>query len=88
MKAYGKVDVLIHVFLTLALAAGEWSTSRLDRFTPGERVPYTHLTGDWVGPRSDLDYMKKNPYRDWNADSSAVQPLVSRRTDWAIPGIK
>jgi hypothetical protein len=27
MKAYGGVDVYIHIFLTLALAGGEWSAS-------------------------------------------------------------
>jgi hypothetical protein len=39
MKAYGRVDVEIHIFLTSALAGGEWSASRPGRFTPGERVP-------------------------------------------------
>jgi hypothetical protein len=32
--AYGGVDVSIHIFLTSAL--GEWSASRLCRFTSGE----------------------------------------------------
>jgi hypothetical protein len=27
MKAYGGVDVQIHIFLTLALTGGEWSAS-------------------------------------------------------------
>jgi hypothetical protein len=35
------VDVLIHIFLTSALAGGEWSASRPGRFTPGERAPGT-----------------------------------------------
>jgi hypothetical protein len=50
MKAYGGLDVLIHIFLTSALVGGEWSASRPCRFTPG-----THLTGGWVGPRAGLD---------------------------------
>jgi hypothetical protein len=37
MKAYGGVDALIHIFLTSALAGGEWSASRPGRFTPGEK---------------------------------------------------
>jgi hypothetical protein len=32
MEAYGGVDVKIHIFLTLALAGGEWSASRPGRF--------------------------------------------------------
>jgi hypothetical protein len=57
MKAYGGVDVYIHVFLTSALV-GEWSASRADRFTPGERGPGTHWIG-WVGPRTGLDDVEK-----------------------------
>jgi len=38
------------VFLTSALDGGEWSTSRPDRFTAGERVPGTH----WVDGKMSL----------------------------------
>jgi hypothetical protein len=38
MKAYGGVDVYIHIFLTSALVGGEWSTSRPGRFTPGKEL--------------------------------------------------
>jgi hypothetical protein len=34
MKAYEEVDVYIHIFLTSALAKGEWSASRPGRLTP------------------------------------------------------
>jgi hypothetical protein len=57
MKAYVGVYVLIHIFLTSALAGGEWSASRSDRFTPGERSPGTHWIG-WVNPRAGLDVEK------------------------------
>jgi hypothetical protein len=55
MKAYGGVDVKVHIFLTLALGGGEWSASRPCRFTLGERAPGTHWTGGWVDPRAATD---------------------------------
>jgi hypothetical protein len=58
MKAYGAVDVYIHIFLTSELV-GEWSASRPCRFTSGERDPGTHWIGGWVGPRAGLDAMEK-----------------------------
>jgi hypothetical protein len=51
MKAYGGVDVWIHVFLTSALVGGVWQTSRPCRFTPG-----------WVGPRAGLENMEKRKF--------------------------
>jgi hypothetical protein len=54
MKAYGGVDVYIHVFLTSAQAGGEWSASRPDRFIPG-----THWIGGWVDLRAGLDEVEK-----------------------------
>jgi hypothetical protein len=38
MKAYGGVDVYIHVFLTSALVGAERSASRPYHFTPGDRA--------------------------------------------------
>jgi hypothetical protein len=52
MKTYGGMHVQIHIFLTSALAGGEWSASRLYLFTPGERTPGNHWMGGWVGPRA------------------------------------
>jgi hypothetical protein len=40
MKAYGGVNVWIHIFYISALVGIEWSASRPGRFTPG-----TH----WIG---------------------------------------
>jgi hypothetical protein len=54
MKAYEAVDVYIHIFLTLALAGGEWSASRPSRFTSG-----TRWIGGWVDPRAGLDEVEK-----------------------------
>jgi hypothetical protein len=59
MKAYGGVDIQLHVFLTSALVGGEWSTSRPDRFTPGGKVPVTHWIGGWVDPRTCLHDVEK-----------------------------
>jgi hypothetical protein len=56
MKAYGGVDVYIHIFLTSALGESEWSASRLGRF-----IRDTHWIGGWVDPRAGLDDVKK-----WN----------------------
>jgi hypothetical protein len=55
MKAYGGVDVQIHIFFPSALAGGEWSASRPYRFTPGEKATGTHWIEGWVGPRAGLD---------------------------------
>jgi hypothetical protein len=52
MKNYGEVDVLIHVSLTSALIGSKLSTSRPDRFTPGEGALGTRWIGNWVGPLS------------------------------------
>jgi hypothetical protein len=62
MKAYGGVDVKIHIFLTSALVGGEWSGSRPGRFTPGERAPGIHLIGGWVDPRAALNDVEKRKF--------------------------
>jgi hypothetical protein len=41
-------------FLTLALVGGEWSASRLGRFTPEKRTTGTHWIGGCVGPITSL----------------------------------
>jgi hypothetical protein len=45
----------MHIFLTSALAGGEWSVSRPGRFTPGERISGLHWIGGWVEPRVGLN---------------------------------
>jgi hypothetical protein len=62
MKAYGGVDVCIHIFLTSALAGGEWSASRRGRFTPGERSAGTHWIEGWVDPRASLHDVEKRKF--------------------------
>jgi hypothetical protein len=62
MKAYGEVDVQIHIFLTSALGGVEWSASRPGRFTPGERAPGTRWIGGWMDPRAGLDDLEKRKF--------------------------
>jgi hypothetical protein len=62
MKAYGEVDVQIHIFLISVLAVGEWSVSRPGRFTSEERSLGTHLLGGWVGPRAGLEDVENRKF--------------------------
>jgi hypothetical protein len=57
MKAYGRVNVYIHIFLTSALAGDEWSPSGTGLFSPG-----THWIAGWVGPRAGLDDVEKRKF--------------------------
>jgi hypothetical protein len=89
MKTYGGMNVLIQVFLTSAVVGSEWSASRPGHFTTAERNRVTHLTGGWVGPEiglNDMERRKSYPYQDSSSDPSAVQPVTSRYTDYAILG--
>jgi hypothetical protein len=62
MKAYGGVDVQIHIFLTSALVAGEWSASHAGRLSSGERIPGAHWIGGWVDARAALDDAEKRKF--------------------------
>jgi hypothetical protein len=62
MKAYRGIEVKIHIFLTSAVTAGDWSASRPCRFTPGERAPGTHWIGGWVDTRAGLDDVEKRKF--------------------------
>jgi hypothetical protein len=55
MKAYGEVEVLLH--LTSALDGAEWSASLPDSFTPGKSPPV--WIGGWMAPRAGLDAVEK-----------------------------
>jgi hypothetical protein len=88
MKAYVRVDVYIHIFLTSALAGCEWSDSRLGRFTHEEEAPDIHWIGGWVDPRASLDDAKNRKFltlTGLETRTSVVQPVASRYSDKAIP---
>jgi hypothetical protein len=53
------VDVQTHVFLTSALAGGEWAASRPGLFTPGKSAPGTYWIGSRVDTRAGLGDMEK-----------------------------
>jgi hypothetical protein len=78
--------------LTSALDGGEWSASRLGRFTPRERAPDAHWIGGWLGPTALLDAVMKRkipaPCRESNPRTPIVQPVAQRYTDWAITALK
>jgi hypothetical protein len=59
MKSYGGSVGIAPPFLTPTLDGGEWSASRLYRFTPEERAPGTHWIESWLGPRAGLDVVEK-----------------------------
>jgi hypothetical protein len=62
MKAYGGVDEQINILLTSVLVGGEWSASRLSRFTPGERAPGTHWIGGWLDSIASLHEVEKRKF--------------------------
>jgi hypothetical protein len=53
---------MIHIFLTSALAGGEWSASRPRRFAPCETAPSTHWIGGSVDLRAGLDDVEKRKF--------------------------
>jgi hypothetical protein len=59
MKTYGGMDVEIHVFFATALVGGEWSASRLGRFTPREIATGTHCTEGLFRPGAGMDNVER-----------------------------
>jgi hypothetical protein len=75
MKVYGGVDVWIHIFLTSALAASEWSAYAPAVLLPGKEapVPIRSEVG-WTPEPVWTMWRRENswPYRDLNFDLSVV----------------
>jgi hypothetical protein len=69
--------------------SGQFHTSAA---LPQGKEPHgIHWIGGCVGPRTGLDAVEKrkcfDPCLKSNTDTSAVQPIVLRYTDWAIPAL-
>jgi hypothetical protein len=62
--------------LTSALDGGEWSASRLGRFTPRERARGTHWIRAWVGTRASLDTVSKRKTPSSRQESNPEHPIV------------
>jgi hypothetical protein len=45
--------------LNSALDGGRWSTACPGHFKTKEETPNTHCTGNWVGPKTNLDGCEK-----------------------------
>jgi len=58
MKTYGGGGGTLPLIINLG-TSGEWSASRPERVTPGERATDTHSTGGWVGPRAGLERWRR-----------------------------
>jgi hypothetical protein len=75
-------------FSTSALDGGEWLSSPLSRFTPGERAPDIHWIGGWVCPRAGLEDVEMWKISCPCLVSNPTRPAHSRHcTDWAIPAL-
>jgi hypothetical protein len=87
MKAYGRVNVYVHIFLTSALAVGEWSASHPRRFTRRGNSPWYPLDRRLSGPQSQTGRRGENSWhhQDLNSDPFVIQPITSCYTHFAIP---
>jgi hypothetical protein len=78
MKAYGEVEVYIHIFLTSALLGGELSASCPGRFALEEiPPPRTYWIRGRAEPIAGLDAEGKKRI----LTSTSSSPVVSRYTD-------
>jgi hypothetical protein len=62
MKAYGGLDIQIHIFLTSGLIGGEWSASRHGSLTAVENPPGIYWMGGWVNPRAGLNHVENRKF--------------------------
>jgi hypothetical protein len=63
-------------------SGGEWSASRLGRFTPKERSPGTLWIGGWLGPRAVLDAVVKRKIPSPRRKSNPRTPIVYKQNKY------
>jgi hypothetical protein len=78
MQAYGGVDIGIHVFLSSALVADEWSASHLCRFTPWVNPLDRRLSGlqGRSGRYGEVKILDRAGARTTIPRSSSPQPVL------------
>jgi hypothetical protein len=57
-----RVEMYLHIFLTIILGGGGWSALRPSHFTLSEKAVDILSVGEWVGPRAGLT--------DWRREKS------------------
>jgi len=58
-RHFGRDEVQLLSFLTLALDVGEWSASSPSHFTPRVRATNIHWIRGWMGPGTSQDAVVK-----------------------------
>jgi hypothetical protein len=81
MEAFGGRRYSSYLFLTSALDGGEWSASRLPRFTPRERTSGTHWIGGWAGPAVWTQGLEEKSSAPVGNRTPIVQSIVKHYTD-------
>jgi hypothetical protein len=81
MKTYGGSGGIAPPCLTSVLDGGEWSASRLCRFTPGGKSPRYPLYMRLGGPQSRSGLCGEDTNVSVPGIEPAVQPVTRRYTD-------
>ena len=75
VRGYGRLEGLLHVFLTLVLDRGKWSASHIGCFTPGEIAVSGCWIRVWVGPVDGVNTLKKTILCPLQTDDTVLTEL-------------